>query len=79
MIQLLLHTCVFPVSLSNAHHWSERRDLDGTESFGNPVFVHYLHHYTHCLHPQSCQGQLVFECLLLVLSDKEVVVRRLRG
>ena len=27
MIRLLLHTCVFPASLSNDHLWSERRGL----------------------------------------------------
>ena len=64
---------VFPVSLSNAHHRSERRGLDRTESFGNPDFVHYIHHHTHYLHTLNCQGQLVPEYLLLVVDDKKVL------
>ena len=67
---------VSQVSLSNAHHWSERRDLGDTTSFVNHDFVHKIHRYTYDLHPQSCQGQLVLEYLLLVLDDKEVLVQK---
>ena len=76
MIRLLLHTCVSPVSLSNSHHRSERRHLGRTMSFRSPDFVRYIHRYTHCLHPQSCTGQLVLENLLRILYEEEVLVQQ---
>ena len=77
MIQLQLNACVSLESLSNAHHWSEHRDLDSTEPIENPDFAHYTHRKIHyCLHPQSCQGQLVLEYLLLLLDEKEVLVQQ---
>ena len=50
MIQLLLHTCVSQVSLSNAHHLSERRDLDRTRSFRSFDVVHYIQARFEVLH-----------------------------
>ena len=47
------------VSLSNAHHWSERKDLDSTRFFRNSDFVHCILHCTHCPHHQSFKGVLV--------------------
>ena len=37
MLQPLLHTCVSQVSLYNAHHLSERKDLDGTMVFSESL------------------------------------------
>ena len=75
MIRLLLHTCVRPASLSNAHHWPERKDLGSTGSSQNPDIVHYVHRCSHCLHPQSFSGQRVLENLLLILDEEEVLVQ----
>ena len=44
-------------------------------SFRNLDFVHFIHHYNHCIHPQSCQEHLVLVNLLLVLNGKEVLVQ----
>ena len=50
MIQVLLHTCVSQVSLSNAHHRSERRDLFiKVLFFQSSDSVHCTHRCTHCL------------------------------
>ena len=63
MMRLRLHTCVFPASLSNAHHWSEHRGLGGALSFRSHDFVHFallgqirhLHtrHRRQCIHPSD--------------------------
>ena len=37
--------------------------------------MHFFRHSVHCLHPQSCQGQLVLENLLLLLDGEEVLVQ----
>ena len=47
------------VSLSNAHHLSECKDLDSTRFFRRLDFVHCNLHCTHCLHHQSYKGVLV--------------------
>ena len=73
MFRLLLHTCVFPASLSSAHHWSKRRGLSRALSFRSPDFVHKIRRCPHCLHPQSCCWQLVLENLLLVLEEEVLV------
>ena len=72
--------CVSSASLSNAHHYLERRDLERAMFFQSPDFVHCTHRYTHCLHHQSWHWQLalanwllVLANWLLVLANKEVL------
>ena len=75
MIRLPLHPCLSPASLSNDHHWSERRDLGRTLYFRSHKFVHNIRRCTHCLHTQSCYWQLVLENLLLFLEEEVVLVQ----
>ena len=70
MIRLLRHICVSQASLSNAHHWLKRRDLDRTLSFQSPDFVHCTRRCTHCLHHQKLHWQLVLANWLLVLDEE---------
>ena len=44
-------------------------------SFRSPDFVYYIRRCTHCLHPQSCNWQLVLENLLLVLGEEVVLAQ----
>ena len=42
MTRLRLHTCVLLASLSNAHHWSERKGLGRALFLRSPDFVHFV-------------------------------------
>ena len=66
LVCLLCH-CSMLIIGQNVEIWMVQNSLR------NPDFVHYIDHYTHCLHPQSCQGQLVLENLVLVFDNKEVL------
>ena len=74
MIWLLLHTCVSPMSLSDAHHGSELRDLTTTEPFRSLDFVQFYSSLYSMSYSQSCLVQLVFENVLLVIQKEEVLV-----
>ena len=78
--KLIRHTGVFQVSLSNVHHWLERKGLDRVLFFQSLDSVHCTHRYTYCLHHQKWHLQLVLANWLLVLVnwllvlDEEVVL-----
>ena len=73
MIWLLLHACVSPMSLSDAHHELKRRDLSTTEPFRSPDFVQFYSSLYSLSYSQSCLGQLDFENVLLVINQEEVL------
>ena len=85
MIRLRLHTCVFPASLSNAHHWSEHRGLSNALSLRSHDFVHFvllgqiLHLHTlrrrQCIQPQSWYWPMVLVNWQLVLAGEVALVQ----
>ena len=85
MIWLRLHFCVFPASLSNAHHWSERKGLDRALSFRSHDSVHsvllgqILHlrarRRRQCIHPQSWYWPIVLVNWQLVLAGEVALVQ----
>ena len=66
----LLHICVLLVSLSDAHHWSERKGLDRALFFWSHDFVHFVllgqillvreRHHCQRIHPQNWYWSMFF-------------------
>ena len=69
MLLCISRHCPMLIMSLNVEIWIAQSHL------GILTFVHYTRRCTHCLHPESCPGQLVLKYLLLVFDEKEVLVQ----